>query len=263
MTQTEKERTIPTYPDLAGKVAVVTGGSKGIGAATCRVLAANGVRVAVNGRDQTAIEAVVSGIGDAGGEAIGVSGDVCNWDAIEDMRRQVERELGPVNILVPFAGGFGAYTPVQDITEEEWHSVINANLTSTFLTVKAFLPRMIERREGSIVTMASNAARFLDATLTSSYAAAKAAIAMFTRHVAREVGPHGIRINCVAPATTLSERIEKILDDEKRAQLAAKSPLGRLGLPEDSALATLFLVSDSASWLTGVTLDVAGGRIML
>ena len=111
--------------------------------------------------------------------------------------------------------------------------------------------------------MASNAARFLDSTLTSSYAAAKAGIVMFTRHVAREVGPHGVRINCIAPATTLSERIERILTEEQRAALSAKSPLGRLGVPEDSAMATLFLASDSAGWLTGVTIDVAGGRVMM
>jgi 3-oxoacyl-[acyl-carrier protein] reductase len=122
---------------------------------------------------------------------------------------------------------------------------------------------MIERRGGSIITMASNAARFLDSTLTSSYAAAKAGIVMFTRHVAREVGPQGVRVNCIAPATTLSERIERILTEEQRAALSAKSPLGRLGVPEDSAMATLFLASDSAGWLTGVTIDVAGGRVMM
>lgn len=254
---------VPTYPDLAGKVAVVTGGSKGIGAETCRVLGANGVRVAVGGRDEGSIAAVVDDIADAGGEAIGVSADVTSGADVQALADRVTSELGPVSILVPFAGGFGAYTKVQDISEEEWRWVMDANMTSTFLTVRAFLPGMLERRNGAIVTMASNAARHLDATLTSSYAAAKAAIAMFTRHVAREVGPQGVRVNCVAPATTLSERIEAILTDGQRESMAAMAPLGRLGLPRDSALATLFLVSESAAWLTGITLDVAGGRIML
>jgi 3-oxoacyl-[acyl-carrier protein] reductase len=254
---------LPRYPDLEGKVALVTGGSKGIGAATARALAANHVRVAVNGRDQDALGATVDGIADAGGEAIAAPADVCSFDAVERMRERIEVELGAVDILVVFAGGFGAYTPVQDITEEEWHAVIDSNLTSTFLTVKSFLPGMIERRGGSIITMASNAARFLDSTLTSSYAAAKAGIVMFTRHVAREVGPQGVRVNCIAPATTLSERIERILTEEQRAALSAKSPLGRLGVPEDSAMATLFLASDLAGWLTGVTIDVAGGRVMM
>jgi 3-oxoacyl-[acyl-carrier protein] reductase len=252
--------TTPTYPDLAGKVALVTGGSRGIGAATARALADNGVRVAVNGRDEAAIDGVV---GELDSQAIAAPGDVCDWGAIESMRERVESELGPVDVLIPFAGGFGAMTPVQDIAEEDWNAVIESNLTSTFLTVKSFLPGMIERRRGAIVTMASNAGRFLDISLTASYAAAKAGIAMFTRHVAREVGPHGIRANCVAPATTLSERVERIMPEEKRADIAAMAPLGRLGSPEDSAMATLFLASESAGWVTGVTLDVAGGRIMM
>jgi len=179
------------------------------------------------------------------------------------MRARVEAELGPADILVPFAGGFGRHTPIQDITEEEWRFVVESNLTSTFLTCKAFLPGMLERRRGAIVTMASNAGRLLDIPLTASYAAAKAGIVMFSRHVAKEVGPRGVRVNCVAPATTISERVDRLLTPERVAELAELAPLKRIGRPEDTALATLFLVSDSASWLTGVTLDVAGGRIML
>jgi 3-oxoacyl-[acyl-carrier protein] reductase len=121
----------------------------------------------------------------------------------------------------------------------------------------------MERGSGAIVTMATNAARFIDIPLTASYAAAKAGVMVFTRHVAKEVGKYGIRANCVAPATVTSDRIERIMTPEKMESVAALSPLGRMGQPEDVALATLFLASDSARWLTGVTLDVAGGRIML
>ncbi len=257
------DEAIPSYPELAGRVAVVTGGSKGIGAATCRALAANGVRVAVNGRERAAIDALVGELRGSGGEAIGVAADVCQSEAIDVMREQAERELGSVDILIAFAGGFAEYTLVQDISEQEWRAVIDSNLTSTFLTVRSFLPGMIHRSSGAIVTMSSIAGRFLDLNITASYAAAKAAIAMFTRHVAREVGPRGVRANCVAPGTTLSERIERIMPGERQGEVAEMAPLGRLGLPRDTALATLFLVSDSASWLTGVTLDVTGGRIML
>jgi 3-oxoacyl-[acyl-carrier protein] reductase len=249
----------PRFPDLAGKVALVTGGSKGIGAATVRALAANDVRVAVNGREQGPIDALAAEVG-----GVGVSADASRWSEIERMREYVEAELGPVDILAPFAGGFGAYTPVQDIGEDEWHTVIDQNLTATFLAIKSFLPGMIERGRGTIVTMASNAGRHLDATLTASYAAAKAGIVQLTRHVAREVGAHGIRVNCVAPGTTTTERIERILTDEGRAEIAAKSPLGRLGRPEECAHATLFLASEEAAgYLTGTTLDISGGRIML
>jgi NAD(P)-dependent dehydrogenase (short-subunit alcohol dehydrogenase family) len=250
------------YHDLAGRVALVTGGSRGIGAATCRLLAANGVRVAVNGRDEGAVDALVAELAVAGADAAPAPGDATEWAHIEGMRERVERELGAVDILMPFAGGFDHYTPVQDITEAEWRHVIDANLTSTFLAVKAFIPGMLERRHGAIVTMASNAARLLDATLVSSYAAAKAGVVQFTRHVAREVGPRGVRVNCIAPATTLTDRIERNLSAEQRDALARLAPLERLGAPEDSAHAAVFLASDAASWLTGVTLDVTGGRVM-
>jgi NAD(P)-dependent dehydrogenase (short-subunit alcohol dehydrogenase family) len=251
------------YPDLRGRVALVTGGSKGIGAETCRALAANGARVAVNGRDQAAIDAVVAESRALGAEAIGVAADVRSRAGLIELRGAVEAALGPVELLAPFAGGFSQFTPITEISDEEWDDVIEWNLTSTFRAVQVFLPPMLERRGGAIVTMASNGARLLDKTLTASYVAAKAGVVQFTRHVAREVGPHGVRINCVAPATTTSERIERIMDDESQARTAALSPLGRLGVPSDSAQATVFLLSGAASWLTGVTLDVAGGRVML
>jgi 3-oxoacyl-[acyl-carrier protein] reductase len=254
---------IPTYPDLTGKVAVVTGGSKGIGAATCRLLGRQGVKVAVTGRDEAAIEALVTEIKASAGQALGVVADCCDFDALERMREKTERELGPADVLVAFAGGFSAYTPAHLIEEREWHSVIDSNLTATFLTVKSFLPGMLERKRGSIVTMASNAARFLDILTTASYAAAKAGIVMLSRHVAKEVGQYGVRVNCVAPATVLSDRVRRIMSEARQQEVAALAPLGRMGTPEDVALATLFLASDSSSWLTGVTLDVAGGRIML
>jgi 3-oxoacyl-[acyl-carrier protein] reductase len=253
---------VPHFPDLEGRVAFVTGGSRGIGAATCLALADNGVRVAVGGRDREAIAGVVSRIAASGGQAIPVSGDVCRWDDVAAMRERITTELGTVDILAPFAGGFSAYTPVAEISEEEWRAVLDTNLTSTFLTVKAFLPTMIERRRGAIVTMASNAARVLDAILTSSYAAAKAGVVQFTRHLAREVSRYGVRANCIAPGTALTQRIEQNLTPMQRKELAQLAPLGRLGTPEDSAYATLYLASDAASYLTGVTLDISGGRVM-
>ena len=254
----------PIYPDLAGKVAVVTGGSKGIGAATCVLLGRNGARVAVHGRDEASIDAVVAETREAGtAEAIGVTADVTTPEGVAALREQTEERLGPTDVLMVFAGGFGARTPLVDTTLDEWRDVVESNLTSTFLTLKEFAPGMSERGSGAIVTMASNAARFLDIKLTASYAAAKAGIAMLSRHAALELGPDGVRVNCLAPATILTARVERVLDEERRAAIAAMSPLGRLGAPEDPALAALFLASDSARWLTGVTLDVAGGRIMM
>jgi 3-oxoacyl-[acyl-carrier protein] reductase len=254
---------IPTYPDLAGKVAVVTGGSGGIGAAVCRLLAANGAKVVVNGRDEVKIGAVVGEIQADGAQAIGAATDVTDFAAIERMRKRVEEELGPVEVLAAFAASGGPPPgPTAQITEEEWQSAIDGNLTSTFLTLKSFLPGMIERRRGSIVTMASSAGRVLTPAPTA-YAAAKAGVVMLSRQVASEVGEHGIRVNCLAPDSILTERIQRLMSEDQQKQWAAMFPLGRMGAPEDVALATLYLASESSSWLTGVTLDVAGGKVMV
>jgi 3-oxoacyl-[acyl-carrier protein] reductase len=254
---------IPTYPDLEGKVAVVTGGSKGIGAATAVLLGHNKARVAVCGRDQDTLERVTAETREAGAAAAaGIAADLTTPDGVAGLRGEVEQKLGPAEVLMAFAGGFGARTPLLETELDEWNGVVESNLTSTFLTLREFGPGMVEREAGAIVTMASNAARFLDIQLTASYAAAKAGIAMLSRHAALELAPH-VRVNILAPATILSERVKRNMPEERLAQIAAMSPLGTIGVPEDPALAALFLASDSARWLTGVTLDVAGGRIMM
>jgi 3-oxoacyl-[acyl-carrier protein] reductase len=252
----------PTYADLANKVVVVTGGSRGIGAVTCRLLAENGAKVTVGGRDEAAINSVVQEIRGGGGEAIGVAADLTDFAAVERMRRRIEEELGPAEVLAAFAGGQGYPTPTEQMAEEQWRSVIDSDLTATFLTVRTFLPGMIERGRGSIVTMASSAGR-LPSQASAAYAAAKAGVVMFSRHLANEVGQHGVRVNCLAPSSVLTERVKRLMPEETQRQVAAMHPLGRMGTPEDVALATLFLASESSSWITGVTLDVAGGRTMV
>jgi 3-oxoacyl-[acyl-carrier protein] reductase len=255
---------IPTYPDLEGKVAVVTGGSKGIGAAACILLGHNRARVAVCGRDPETIERVTSEANDAGAaDTVGLAADLTTEEGVTRLRADVEDKLGPAEVLLAFAGGFGARTPLLETELGEWNAIVESNLTSTFLTLREFAPGMVERGSGSIVTMASNAARFLDIQLTASYAAAKAGIMMLSRHAALELGPHGVRVNILAPATILSERVKRNMDEERLAGIARMSPLGSIGVPEDPALAALFLASDSARWMTGVTVDVAGGRIMM
>ena len=166
---------LPVYPDLAGKVAVVTGGSGGIGAATCRLLAANGARVAVNGRDQARIDTVVDAIRADGGQAVGVAGDCTDLAAVEGIRQRVEQDLGPVEVLAAFVGGGRARPgPVADVPEEDWRSTVDGSLTATFLTLKSFLPGMVQRGRGAIVTMASSAARLPGLGAPAPYVAAKA-----------------------------------------------------------------------------------------
>lgn len=254
---------LASYSDLANKVAVVTGGSRGIGAATARALAVNGAKVAVNGRDAIAISAVVTEIQTKGGRAIGVAADCTDFSAIEQLRKRVENELGPIDVLAAFAGG-GLIKPgpVEKVTEKEWQSVMDGNLMATFLTVKSFLPGMKERQRGSIVTMASTAGR-LPSSAPSPYSAAKAGIIMFSRNLATDVAKYGVRVNCISPAAVLTERTRLQMSDMQQKEVAALHPLGRMGTPEDIASAAIFLVSESSSWITGITLDVAGGRVMI
>ena len=165
----------PVHPDLAGKVAVVTGGSGGIGAATCRLLAANDARVAVNGRDPARIDAVVDAIHAAGGEAVGVAADCTDLAAVERLRQEVEQAFGPAEVVAAFAaGGRARPGPVAQVTEEDWRSTVEGSLTATFLTLKSFLPGMVERGRGAVVTMASSAARLPGLGAPAPYVAAKA-----------------------------------------------------------------------------------------
>jgi 3-oxoacyl-[acyl-carrier protein] reductase len=262
-TQVPVPSAVPTYPDLAGKVAVVTAGSRGIGAETCRFFAANGMKVAVNGRDKEAIDAVVEEIRGNGGTAIGVPADVTDRGAVDAMVNTVEKDLGPVDVLAAFAGFEAGMAPIDQVTDELWHSVIEGNLTATFVTVTAFLPGMVARQRGSIITMSSAAGR-LAGWSSVPYAAAKAGILMFTRRVALDVGKHNVRINALAPSAVLTDRQRDRIPEHVRDQVTKDQFLiARWGTPADCANAALFLASDASSWITGQTTDIAGGKIMV
>lgn len=255
----------PTFPDLRGKVTVVTGGSRGIGAATCAFLAANGARVAVCSRSDESSEAVVVRLRDNGHEAFGFAADLTRHDEVARLRATIEGTIGPADVLMAFAGGPGSRRPITQVNPAEWASQIASNLTSAYFTLGEFLRGMVQRGRGTVVTMSSAAGRLADPALSAGYAAAKAGVVQLTRHAAVEVAAHGVRVNCVAPATVESERVEQILADNRalRAQITGLTPLGRLGSPQDVAVAATFLASEASGWLTGVTLDVAGGRVML
>jgi 3-oxoacyl-[acyl-carrier protein] reductase len=249
--------------DLSGRTALVTGSSRGIGATIARVFAASGASVAVHGRDSDAVAAVTAEINESGGRAVSVLADLTRYEEVEAVRDAVEASLGPVDLLVANAGG-STVRPgaVEDISELDWKTSVDVNLTATFLTIKAFLPGMKQRGKGAIITMSSAAARRPTAQSPAAYTAAKAAIEVFTRQVAVQAGPYGVRANCIAPETILTDRNRQQIPPEVQEQLRLSHPVQRLGTPEDVAQAALFLASDQSTWVSGVTLDIAGGSVL-
>jgi 3-oxoacyl-[acyl-carrier protein] reductase len=248
---------------LKNRIALVTGSSRGIGAAIARVFAQEGAKVVLHGRDAAALARVQGEIERAGGSAMHAVADVTNFREIEAMRGRIEQTFGPVDLLVANAGGsFTMPGPLEETSEEGWRASLDGNLTATFLTIKSVLPGMKERKAGNIITVSSAAARRAHPRSPIPYSAAKAGIQMLTQHLATQVGPYGIRVNCIAPETILTERNQEQIPEAQETALVDSHPIKRLGTPEDVARAALYLASDDASWITGIILDVAGGAVM-
>ena len=248
---------------LEKKVVIVTGAAKGIGAAIAEACAREGARVAALDLDGTGAEGVAKALRDREADALALRCDVTRTPDITAALDAVLARWGRVDALVNNAGGFAVIRATEDITEAEWEAIMASNLTSVFLFSKAVLPVMKRQRYGRIVNLASVVGRAGAVRVTSHYAAAKAGVIGFTRHLALEVGGDGITVNAVAPGTTATERVLKARTPEETARVAAAIPVRRLGEPREIADAVVFLASDAAAFITGATLDVNGGQVMM
>ncbi len=247
---------------LEGRAAVVTGGSGAIGTATAVALAEHGAAVAIIGRKQEPLEEAAARVRAGGGTVLALAADCTSEPEMQAATERVRSGLGRVDILCTFAGGDGMPVPTHEETAAHWRQVADSELTSTFVTIRAFLPALLEGKGGVVVTMASAAARQA-AGSSAAYAAAKAGVIALSRHLAGEYARQGIRVNCLAPSAIENDRMRRWMSEEQRRALGEAFPLGRLGQPEDIAAATIFLASSASAWITGLTLDISGGKVMV
>ena len=245
---------------LDGKVALVTGASRGIGRAVAIRLAKSGAKIAVNyAGNQAAAEEVKQIIEQNGGEAILVQADISNAESVDAMVATVMEAFGRIDILVNNAG-ITRDTLLMRMKEADWNAVIQTNLTGVFYVTKAVSKIMMKQRYGKIVNMSSVVGLMGNAG-QANYAAAKAGVIGFTKSMAKELAARNITVNAIAPGFIATD-MTAVLSDKVKEDLATKIPMGRLGEADDIASAVLFLVSDSASYITGQTLNVDGGMVM-
>ncbi len=242
---------------LSGRVALVTGGSRGIGRAICEALADAGAAVAINyqGSERAARE-VAREIAEAGGVADIFQADVSQREEVQRMKKQVVARFGRVDLLVNNAGITRDRTFVR-MDEEAWAAVLSVNLNGVFYCTKAFLDGMLERRYGRIVHISSIVGQTGNYG-QANYAAAKAALLGFTKTLAKELATKGITVNAVAPGFIETEMVAAV-PEETRGKIVKQIPMGRLGTAQEVAKGVLFLLSDDASYITGQTLNVNGG----
>jgi 3-oxoacyl-[acyl-carrier protein] reductase len=243
---------------LNGKVAVVTGASKGIGAEIAKHLAAQGAAVVVNyASSKSGADRVVAEIESAGGRAVAVKADLANPAEIACLFAETKRAFGRLDILVNNAGIY-EFAPLEEITEEHFHKIFNLNVLGLLLASKEAAKHFDSG--GSIVNISSLVSTY-SIPGAAVYSATKAAVDSITRVLAKELGPRGIRVNAVNPGMVETEGTHSagIAESEMRAQVEAQTPLGRIGQVQDIAPAVVFLASPDTAWLTGETLIIAGG----
>lgn len=248
------------------RIALVTGGVGGIGAAICRRLAKDGCSVVVADLDAAAAKELAAALPD--GPHLGLAADVTEEESAECVFTEIEAALGPVSILVTCAGILilrpdGSRNPIAEMSAAEWRRTQDINVEGTFFYGRAFARRAAKvGREGRVITLASVAAQLGGYRSSSAYITSKAAVIGFTKSLARELAPHGATANSIAPGLIDTDMLRLFLPTDNDAQAAQQIPLGRIGAPEDVAGAVSYLASADASYVTGVTIDVNGGYRM-
>ncbi len=246
---------------LAGRIVLVTGSSRGIGAEVCVKAAAEGARVAVHyHRSSNGAQRTLARVREAGGEGEAFEADVADGRQAEDLVRRVIGSFGRLDGLVNNAGRTQV-GPFLEIEPADWEEVIRTDLTAAFHTCRAALPQMLEQGGGSIVNIASRLGQ-MGIAETAAYSAAKAGLIGLTRSLAREFGPRGVRVNAIAPGFTITEMTAELADTDEGRRRLVDSALGRFGRADEVADAVIFLLSDAASLFIGQTLNPNSGSYM-
>ena len=245
--------------DLGGRVAVVIGGTGVLGGAICHGLGEAGARVAVLGRSDERATARVAALQAAGVDAIGVRMDATRIDEAEAARHEIEDRLGPIGILVN-APGVNSSTPFFEIGLEEWRELIDANLTAVFVACQVFGRAMVDRGKGGSIINISSASSGPPLSRVLTYSVAKAGLNNLTQYLARELAPHRIRVNAIAPGFFPAEQNRALLSEDRRDAILAHTPAARLGEPDELVGTAVWLASDAASgFVTGAIVRVDGG----
>jgi len=251
------------YMDLTGKVALVTGASSGIGHATAQALANCGAAVTINfNRNEIGAELLRKQITANGGKAITVQADVTRVTDVDALLQKTQEEFGTIDVLVNNAGSLIERLRILEMSEERWDQVIDLNLKSAFLCCKAVAPLMMERKSGAIINLSSIAGRNGGALGSIHYSSAKGGLISFTKGLAKELAPFGIRVNAVSPGVIDTPYHEQFSSAEMMKNYVNAIPLGRVGTSEDVAKVIAFLASDASSYLVGETIEVNGGMFM-
>jgi len=244
--------------DIRGHVAIVTGGTLGIGLAAAERFASEGAKVAVIGRNAENGQAALEALKRHGDDVIYLQGDCASGADMQSAVAAVDAKWGRIDILVNCAGGFLTSPRIDEIDEEGWRKGIEWNLTSKFISSRLVIPVMRRANYGRIVNVSSVAGRHGIAAAPLDYSAAKAGVAGLTRRLAVEIAPYGITANVVAPGTTQTPRLAR-LSHRKMEQVIARIPVGRLGTAEEIALAIWYLSTPGTGYVTGAVLDMNGG----